>query len=80
MKKFIIKWGRGEIQHLEEIHKTLIVEKENIDDVDPTLILPEEVKKEIHYLRRLNTSDTKRNYDYGGWSDFIEVEEIKQKD
>ena len=77
MKKFIIKWGKGEIQHLEEIHQTLIVEKENIDDVDPTLILPEEVKKEIHYLRRLNTSDTKRNYDYGNWSDFIEVEEIK---
>ena len=78
MKKFIIKWGRGEIQHLEEIHETLIVEKEDIDDVDPTLILPEEVKKEIHYLRRLNTADTKRNYDYGSWSDFIEVEEIKK--
>ena len=77
MKKFIIKWGKGEIQHLEEIHQTLIVEKDNIDDVDPTLILPEEVKKEIHYLRRLNTSDAKRNYDYGSWSDFIEVEEIK---
>ena len=77
MKKFIIKWGKGEIQHLEEIFETLTVEKENIDDVDPTLILPEEVKKEIHYLRRLNTSDTKRNYDYGSWSDFIEVEEIK---
>ena len=77
MKKFIIKWGRGEIQHLEEIFETLTVEKDNIDDVDPTLILPEEVKKEIHYLRRLNTSDNKRNYDYGSWSDFIEVEEIK---
>ena len=59
MKKFIIKWGKGEIQHLEEIHKTLIVEKDNIDDVDPTSILPEEIKKEIHYLRRLNTSNTK---------------------
>ena len=77
MKKFIIKWGRGEIQHLEEIHETLIVEKEDIDDVDPTLILPEEVKKEIHYLRRLDTAATKRNYDYGSWSDFIIVEEIK---
>ncbi len=77
MKKFIIRWGKGEIQHLEEIFETLTVEKDNIDDVDPTLILPEEVKKEIHYLRRLNTSDNKRNYDYGSWSDFIEVEEIK---
>ena len=27
MKKFIIKWGNGEIQHLEEIHQTLVAEK-----------------------------------------------------
>ena len=77
MKKFIIKWGKGEILHLEEVYKTLIIEKESIDDIDPTIILPEEVKKEIHYLRRLDTAATKRNYDYGSWSDFIIVEEIK---
>ncbi len=32
------------------------------------------------YVRIIHTSEAKRNYDYGSWVDFIEAEEIKQKD
>ena len=79
MKKFILRWGRGSVCGIEIIYKTMIVEKENIDDIDPTIILPEYIKKRVMYVRTIFTSDKKRNYDYGSWTVFIEAEEIKQK-
>ena len=52
------------------------VEAENIDDIDCTVILPDIIKKKIYYVRTIITSQTKRNYDYGSWVDFIEAVEI----
>ena len=44
---------------------------------NPLEILPEYIKRKVPYVRTIHTSETKRNYDYGSWVDFIEVEEIK---
>lgn len=77
MKKFILKWGKGSVCEIQIIYKTLILEAENIDDVNPLEILPEYIKRKVFYVRKLYTSETKRNYDYGSWVDFIEAEETK---
>ena len=76
MKKFILKWGKGSVCEIQIIYKTLIVEAENIDDIDPLEILPEHTKRKVPYVRIIHTSEAKRNYDYGSWVDFIEAEEI----
>ena len=52
------------------------VEAENIDDIDCTVILPEYIKRKVPYVRKIPTSETKRNYDYGSWVDFIKAVEI----
>ena len=80
MKKFILKWGKGSICGIRIIYKTLTTKAENIDDINPLEILPEYIKRKVPYVRIIHTSETKRNYDYGSWVDFIEAEEIKQKD
>lgn len=77
MKKFILKWGKGSVCEIRIIYKTLITEAENIDDINPLEILPEYIKRKVPYVRKIQTSETKRNYDYGSWVDFIEAEEIK---
>ncbi len=80
MKKFILKWGKGSVCEIRIIYKTLMIEAENIDDINPTDILPDVIKKRVYYVRKLFTSETKRNYDYGSWTEFIEAEEIDKKD
>ena len=77
MKKFILKWGKGSICEIQIIYKTLTTEAENIDDINPLEILPEYIKRKVPYVRIIHTSETKRNYDYGSWVNFIEAEEIK---
>lgn len=77
MKKFILKWGKGSVCEIRIIYKTLTTEAENIDDINPLEILPEYIKRKVPYVRKIQTSETKRNYDYGSWVDFIEAEEIK---
>lgn len=77
MKKFIIKWGKGSVCEIRIVYKTLTTKAENIDDVNPLEILTDSIKRKVHYVRTIHTSETKRNYDYGSWVDFIEVEEIK---
>ena len=77
MKKFILKWGKGRVCEIRIIYKTLTTEAENIDDINPLEILPEHIKRKVPYVRIIHTSETKRNYDYGSWVDFIEAEEIK---
>ena len=76
MKKFILKWGRGSVCEIRIIYKTLTTEAENIDDINPLEILPEYIKRKVLYVRKIHTSETKRNYDYGSWMDFIETEKI----
>ena len=76
MKKFILKWGKGSVVGINTVYKTIEIEAENIDDIDCTIILPDIIKKKIYYVRTIITSQTKRNYDYGSWVDFIEAEEI----
>jgi len=76
MKRFILKWGKGSVLGINTVYKTIEVEAENIDDVDCTVILPYIIKKKVNYVRTIITSQTKRNYDYGSWVDFIEAEEI----
>ena len=76
MKKFILKWGRGSVCKIRIIYKTLTIEAENIDDINPLEILPEYIKRKVPYVRKIYTSEVKRNYDYGSWVDFIETEEI----
>ena len=55
----------------------MIIEKESIDDINPIDILPDTIEKRVCYVRKIFTSEAKRNYDYGSWSEFIEAEEIK---
>ena len=76
MKRFILKWGKGSVLGINTVYKTMEVEAENIDDIDCTVILPDIIKKKIYYVRTIITSQTKRNYDYGSWVDFIEAVEI----
>ena len=76
MKKYILKWGKGSVCEIRTIYKTLTIEAENIDDINPLQILPDAIKRKVPYVRIIHTSETKRNYDYGSWADFIEVEEI----
>ncbi|MBP5574739.1 MAG: hypothetical protein J6X50_03225 [Bacilli bacterium] len=76
MKRFILKWGKGSVLGINTVYKTMEVEAENIDDIDCTIILPDIIKKKIYYVRTIITSQTKRNYDYGSWVDFIEAKEI----
>ena len=77
MKKFILKWGKGSVCEIRIIYKTLTTEAENIDEINPLEILPEYIKRKVPYVRIIHTSETKRNYDYGSWVDFIEAEETK---
>ena len=77
MKRFILKWGKGSVESIVNVYKQMTVEAETINDINPTIILPEEIKNGVRYVRMLVTSETKRNYDYGSWSEFIEAEEIK---
>ena len=80
MKKFVLKWGKGSVLSIQIIYKTMVIEKESIDDINPIDILPDIIKERVHYVRKIFTSETKRNYDYGSWSEFIEAEEIKNFD
>ena len=77
MKTFILKWGEGSVIEIQTIYKTMSIQAENIDDINPIVILPDYIKGRVHYVRTIHTSETKRNYDYGSWSEFIEAEEIK---
>ena len=77
MKKFQLTWGQGSILKIDTIYKTIIIEAKSIEDIKPLTILPDIIKSKVHYFRVIFTSDTKRNYDYGSWSEFIEAEEIK---
>lgn len=77
MKKFIITWGKGSVLEISKVYATMTVEAESIDDINPTIILPDVIKRKVYYVRKIFTSETKRNYDYGSWSEFIEAEEIK---
>ena len=77
MKKFQLTWGLGTVLEIKIIYKTIIVEAKTINDIKPLTILPDIIKNKVHYVRVIFTSDTKRNYDYGSWSEFIEAEEIK---
>ena len=76
MKRFILKWGKGSVFGINTVYKTMEVEADNIDDIDCTIVLPDIIKEKIYYVRTIITSQTKRNYDYGSWVDFIEAEEI----
>ena len=76
MKKFVLKWGKGSVYGIQIVYKTIVIEKENIDNINPLVILPETINKKVHYVRVIYTSKTKRNYDYGSWTEFIEAEEI----
>lgn len=77
MKTFILKWGKGSVVKIQTIYKTMYITAENIDDINPIVILPDNIKKKVYYVRTIHTSETKRNYDYGSWSEFIEAEETK---
>ena len=78
MKKFILKWGKGSVLGIQAVYKTMTVEKECIDDIDPLVILPNIVKRRVPYVRKIHSSKIKRNYDYGSYIEFIEAEEIKK--
>lgn len=78
MKKYVLKWGKGNVLEIKVIYKSMIVEAKSIDDINATIILPDSIKRKVFYVRKLYTSEIKRNYDYGSWSEFIEAEEIKK--
>ena len=55
MKKFILKWGKGSVCEIRIIYKTLAIEAENIDDINPLEILPEYIKRKVPYVRKIHT-------------------------
>lgn len=77
MKTFILKWGKGSVVEIQTLYRTMIITAENIDHINPIVILPDNIKRKVCYVRTIHTSETKRNYDYGSWSEFIEAEEKK---
>ena len=72
-----MKWGKGSVVKIQTIYKSISITAENIDDINPIVILPDNIKRKVYYVRTIHTSETKRNYDYGSRSEFIEAEEIK---
>ena len=78
MKTFVIKWGMGSVLDIRTVYKTMTIQQKSIDDIDPLVILPDIIKQKVHYVRIIHTSEAKRNYDYGSWSEFIEAEETKK--
>ena len=78
MKKSILKWGKGSVFDIQTVYKTMEIEEECINDVNPLVILPYAIKRGAYYVRKIHTSETKRNYDYGSYVEFIEAEEIKK--
>lgn len=76
MKKFKITWGRGSVEGIKIMYKTIEIKSKNIDSIDFLSILPKELRSKVLYFRVIYTSNTKRNIDYGSYVDFIEVEEI----
>ena len=78
MKRFILTWGKGSVLSIQEVYKTMTIEAKCINDIDPIVILPDTIKRKVYYVRIIHTSENKRNYDYGSWSEFIEAEEIKK--
>ena len=79
MKRFVLTWGQGSVRRIKTVYKRMTVEEKSIDDINPLIILPSGIKTKVYYVRTIFTSEAKRNYDYGSWSDFIEAEEIKEK-
>lgn len=77
MKTFILKWGKGSVLGIRTLYKTMTITAESIDDINPIVILPDIIKRKVYYVRTVHTSEAKRNYDYGSWSEFIEAEEMK---
>jgi hypothetical protein len=63
-KRFVLKWGKGSVTGIQIIYKTMIIEKENIDDINQVDILPDTIKK-VYFVRKIFASETKRDYDYG---------------
>ena len=78
MKTFILKWGKGSVLGIQTVYKIMTVEEECINDINPLVILPYVIKRRVIYVREIHTSETKRNYDYGSYIEFIEVEERKK--
>ena len=76
----ILAGGKRSVLDIKTIYKTMIIEKESIDYINTIDILPNAIKKRVCYVRKIFTFETKRNYDYGSWSEFIEAEEIKNFD
>lgn len=42
--------GKGSVLGIKAIYKTTIIKKENIDNIDPTIILPDYIKRKVVYL------------------------------
>ena len=80
MKKFILKRGKGSVCEIRIIYKTLTTKAENIDDVNPLEILPDSIKRKVPYVRKIHTSETKRNYDYGSWGGLLKQKKMKRTD
>lgn len=44
MKTFILKWGKGSVLGIQTLYKTMTITAENIDDINPIEILPDNIK------------------------------------
>ena len=64
MKTFILKWGKGSVAKIQIIYKTMTITAENIDDINPIVVLPDNIKTKVYYVRTIHTSEAKRKYDY----------------
>ena len=47
MKKFVLKWGKGNVLEVKVIYKSMIVEAKSIDDINATIILPDSIKRKV---------------------------------
>ena len=53
MKKFVLKWGKGNVLEIKVIYKSMIVEAKSIDDINATIILPDSIKRKVFYVRNI---------------------------
>ena len=72
MKKFILKWGKGSVCEIRIIYKTLAIEAENIDDINPLEILPEYIKRKVPYVRKILDIGANKGLDLRPFRGFLE--------
>ena len=80
MKKFILKWGKGSVLGIQAVYKTMTIEEECIDDVDPLVILPYAIKRRVYYVRKYILLKQKETMTMVAISNSLKRKKLKRTD